>query len=83
MILHVLKKCDINFDYLVGANIEGFENMVNLSDENEFVVIEGDEYYSSAIDSKSKFFWYKPNITLISGIDWDHINIFPTINFLL
>ena len=78
MILHVLKKCDINFDYLVGANIEGFENMVSLSDENEFVVIEGDEYYSSAIDSKSKFFWYKPNITLISGIDWDHINIFPT-----
>ncbi len=78
MILHVLKKCDLNFDYLVGANIKGFENMVSLSDENEFVVIEGDEYYSSAIDSRSKFFWYKPNITLISGIDWDHINIFPT-----
>ena len=78
MILHVLKKCDINFDYLVGAKIKGFEKMVSLSDENEFVVIEGDEYYSSAIDPKSKFFWYKPNITLISGIDWDHINIFPT-----
>ena len=56
MILHVLKN-DINFDYLV-TNIEGFENMVSLSDENEFVVIEGDEYYSSAIDSKSKFLVY-------------------------
>jgi len=78
MILHVLNYHDINVDYMVGAQLEGFETMVHLTSENEFIVLEGDEYLSSPIDLRPKFHLYKPNIALISGIAWDHINVFPT-----
>ena len=78
MILHVLNYCDFSVDYMVGAQLEGFDTMVHLTNENEFIVLEGDEYLSSPIDRRPKFHLYKPNIALISGIAWDHINVFPT-----
>ncbi|HTD99629.1 MAG TPA: Mur ligase family protein [Mucilaginibacter sp.] len=78
MILHVLKNTGRDFDYLVGAQLEGFDTMVKLTDEAPLIVIEGDEYLSSAIDRRPKFHLYKANIGIISGIAWDHINVFPT-----
>ena len=78
MILHVLDYWDLSVDYMVGAQLEGFDIMTHLTENNEFVVLEGDEYLSSAIDSRPKFHLYKPNIALISGIAWDHVNVFPT-----
>jgi UDP-N-acetylmuramate: L-alanyl-gamma-D-glutamyl-meso-diaminopimelate ligase len=78
MILHVLKYHDRDVDYMVGAQLEGFETMVHLTEENDFIVLEGDEYLSSPIDMRPKFHLYKPNIALLSGIAWDHINVFPT-----
>ncbi len=77
MILHVLKKLKFDFDYLVGAQIQGFENMVRISSA-PIIVIEGDEYLCSSINKIPKFHIYKPNIAVISGISWDHINVFPT-----
>lgn len=77
MILRVLKKLNRDFDYLVGAQIEGFETMVRLSDA-PVIILEGDEYLSSPIDRRPKFHLYDPHIALISGIAWDHINVFPT-----
>ncbi|WP_207533187.1 UDP-N-acetylmuramate--L-alanine ligase [Desertivirga arenae] len=77
MILHVLKTCGKEFDYLVGAQLEGFETMVQLSDA-PIIVIEGDEYLASPIDRRPKFHLYKANVGIISGIAWDHINVFPT-----
>ncbi|MBD1391826.1 UDP-N-acetylmuramate--L-alanine ligase [Mucilaginibacter glaciei] len=78
MILHALQQAGINFDYLVGAQLEGFETMVKLSDEAPVIIIEGDEYLASSIDSRPKFHIYKAHIGVISGIAWDHINVFPT-----
>ncbi len=78
MILHVLNYHDREVDYMVGAQLEGFETMVHLTEENDFIVLEGDEYLSSPIDRRPKFHLYKPNIALISGIAWDHINVFPS-----
>ncbi len=78
MILHVLDYCDIEVDYMVGAQLEGFDRMVHLTAENDFIVLEGDEYLSSPIDRRPKFHLYQPNIALLSGIAWDHINVFPT-----
>ena len=78
MILHVLNYHDIEVDYMVGAQLEGFDCMVHLTQENDFIVLEGDEYLSSAIDRRPKFHLYRPNIALLSGIAWDHINVFPT-----
>lgn len=78
MILHVMHYHDKKVDYMVGAQLDGFDNMVHLTEENEFVVLEGDEYLSSPIDRRPKFHLYKPNIALLSGIAWDHINVFPT-----
>ena len=78
MILHVLNYHDREVDYMVGAQLDGFETMVHLTTENEFIVLEGDEYLSSPIDRRPKFHLYKPNIALLSGIAWDHINVFPT-----
>ena len=72
MIMHVLKKLGRNFDYLVGAQLEGFDDLLQLNPENNLMIIEGDEYYASAVNKQSKFLKYKPNIALISGIDWDH-----------
>jgi len=78
MILHVLQYHNINCDYMVGAQLEGFEVMVKLTDEAGIIVLEGDEYLTSPLDRRPKFHLYKPDIALISGIAWDHINVFPT-----
>ena len=78
MILHVLNYHDKPVDFMVGAQLDGFDRMVHLTEENDFIVLEGDEYLSSPIDRRPKFHLYKPNIALLSGIAWDHINVFPT-----
>lgn len=78
IILHVLNYCKLNCDYMVGAQLDGFDTMVKFTKEATIAVIEGDEYLSSPIDRRPKFHLYKPNIALLSGIAWDHINVFPT-----
>jgi UDP-N-acetylmuramate: L-alanyl-gamma-D-glutamyl-meso-diaminopimelate ligase len=78
MILHVLKSAGIDTDYMVGAQLEGFDVMVKLSDSARYMVIEGDEYLTSVLDPRPKFHVYQANIALISGIAWDHVNVFPT-----
>lgn len=78
MILHVLNYHERDVDYMVGAQLEGFDTMVKLTPDNDFMVLEGDEYLSSPIDRRPKFHLYAPNIALLSGIAWDHINVFPT-----
>ncbi|MEY8848147.1 UDP-N-acetylmuramate--L-alanine ligase [Psychroserpens sp. XS_ASV72] len=78
MILHVMHYHDRDVDYMVGAQLEGFDVMVKLTEDNDFMVLEGDEYLSSPIDRRPKFHLYQPNIALLSGIAWDHINVFPT-----
>lgn len=78
MILHVLKYHKRTFDYLVGAQIAGFETMAQLTPDAPVIIIEGDEYASSPIDPRPKFLHYQPHIALISGIAWDHVNIYPT-----
>jgi UDP-N-acetylmuramate: L-alanyl-gamma-D-glutamyl-meso-diaminopimelate ligase len=78
MILHVLNDNNIEHDYMVGAQLEGFECMVKLTKTSKIAVVEGDEYLSSPIDRRPKFHLYRPNIALMSGIAWDHINVFPT-----
>jgi len=78
MILHVLKYHKKNFDYLAGAALEGFETSLKLSDDAPIAIFEGDEYLASALDRRPKFLLYKPDIALISGVAWDHINVFPT-----
>ncbi len=78
MIMHVLKYHNIHADYMVGAQLEGFDVMVGLSDDAPFIVMEGDEYPSSPIDPRPKFHLYKPHVAVISGIAWDHVNVFKT-----
>lgn len=78
MIMHVLNENNVDFDYMVGAQIEGFDTMVRLSDTAKIAVFEGDEYLSSPIDRRPKFHLYQPQIGLLSGIAWDHINVFPS-----
>ncbi|MGY5848170.1 UDP-N-acetylmuramate--L-alanine ligase [Salegentibacter sp. HM20] len=78
MILHVMNYHEKDIDYMLGASIEGIAHSVQLSPDNDFILIEGDEYPSSAIDKRPKFLHYQPNIALVSGIAWDHINIFKT-----
>lgn len=78
IILHVLKHAGKDFDYLVGAQLQGFDTMVKLTKEAPIAVFEGDEYLASPIDRRPKFHLYKPHIAIISGIAWDHINVFPT-----
>src|SRR6056300_1003982 len=78
MVLHVMNYLSRSVDYLVGAQLEGFDRMVRISDDADFMIIEGDEYLTSPLDLKPKFLWYKPNIALISGISWGHINVFKT-----
>ena len=78
MILHVLAHCGIEADYMVGAQLKGFEVMVRLSHTAKVMVIEGDEYLTSPIDRRPKFHLYHPNVAIITGIEWDHINVFPT-----
>ncbi|HEY9115397.1 MAG TPA: Mur ligase family protein, partial [Bacteroidales bacterium] len=79
IVMHVLKKEGLDFDYLVGSKLKDFDVMVRLSKEAPVMVFEGDEYLSSPIDRRPKFHWYKPEIALLSGIAWDHINVFPTV----
>lgn len=78
MILHVLKENQVDFDYMVGAKLEGFDTMVRLTDKSPVIVLEGDEYLSSPVDRRPKFHLYHADIALLSGIAWDHINVFPT-----
>lgn len=78
MILHVLNYHKLDCDYMVGAQLAGFDTMVKLTEEAKIAVIEGDEYLSSPIDRRPKFHLYKPNVAILSGIAWDHINVFPT-----
>lgn len=78
MIIHVLQQNHIDCDYMVGAQLEGFEVMVKLTEEAKIMVIEGDEYLTSPIDRRPKFHVYQPTIGIVSGIAWDHINVFPT-----
>ncbi len=79
MIMHAMRNQNIEFDYMVGAQLQGFDTMVNLSDTSEIAIFEGDEYLSSPIDRRPKFLWYKPHFAVITGVAWDHINVFPTI----
>ena len=78
IILHVLRHCGIDADYMVGAQLAGFDTMVKITEEAPFIVLEGDEYLSSPVDRRPKFHLYKPHIALLSGIAWDHVNVFPT-----
>lgn len=78
MILHVLNFHNKDIDYMVGAQLEGFDCMVKITQNNDFMILEGDEYLSSTLDPRSKFLLYQPNIALVSGIAWDHINVFKT-----
>ena len=78
MILYVLNRLGIEADYMVGAQIEGFERLVRLSDTAKYAVFEGDEYLTSPLDLRSKFLWYHPHVAILTGIAWDHINVFPT-----
>lgn len=78
MLLHVFKELDMNVDYMVGAQLEGYDCMVKITEDAEIMVLEGDEYLSSPIDRRPKFHLYYPDVALISGIAWDHINVFPT-----
>lgn len=83
MILHVMKYADIETDFMVGAQLEGFDVMVRLSETAKYMVIEGDEYLTSPIDRVPKFHKYHPHIAVISGIGWDHVNVFPTFDSYL
>lgn len=78
MLLHVVNELGLNVDYMVGAQLEGYDCMVKLSEDAAFMILEGDEYLSSPIDRRPKFHLYRPDTALISGIAWDHINVFPT-----
>lgn len=78
MIMHVFRQCGLDFDYMVGSQLEGFDTMVRLSATAPLIVLEGDEYLTSPLDPRPKFHLYLPHIALISGIAWDHINVFPT-----
>jgi UDP-N-acetylmuramate: L-alanyl-gamma-D-glutamyl-meso-diaminopimelate ligase len=78
MLLHAINKLELNVDYMVGAQLEGYDCMVKLTSAAKFMILEGDEYLSSPIDRRPKFHLYRPNVALISGIAWDHINVFPT-----
>lgn len=83
MVLHVMKDSGIDTDFMVGAQLEGFDVMVRLSDTAKYMVIEGDEYLTSPIDRIPKFHKYHPHIAVISGIGWDHVNVFPTFDSYL
>lgn len=78
MVLHVLHYFDREEDYMVGAQLDGFDVMVRLTEDSDFMIMEGDEYLSSTLDPRPKFLLYQPNVALLSGIAWDHINVFPT-----
>ena len=78
MIMHAFQEAEMDYDYLVGAKLEGFSRMVKLTMEAPIMVLEGDEYLSSALDPNPKFLHYDPDILALTGIAWDHMNVFPT-----
>lgn len=78
MILHVMGYHDLETDFMVGAQLEGFDVMVKIAPQAEFMLLEGDEYLSSPLDRRPKFLHYRPNVALLSGVAWDHVNVFPT-----
>jgi UDP-N-acetylmuramate: L-alanyl-gamma-D-glutamyl-meso-diaminopimelate ligase len=78
MIMHALRVAGKSYDFMVGAQLEGFDTMVSLTADAPVAIFEGDEYLSSPIDLRPKFLWYKPHIAILTGIAWDHINVFPT-----
>ena len=78
MIMHVFKNLGLKFDFMVGSSIDGFDTMVGLSDDSPVAVFEGDEYLTSALDKRPKFHLYMPDIAVLNGISWDHMNVFPT-----
>jgi len=78
MVMHVLSHQDMDFDYMVGSKIEGFDTMVKLTTDAPMIILEGDEYLSSPLDNQPKFHQYNPHMTLLSGIAWDHMNVYPT-----
>jgi len=78
MIMHVLRKAGYDFDYMVGSSVKGFEHSFRLTEKARYIILEADEYLSSALNPEPKFLWYKPQIAVISGIAWDHANVFPT-----
>lgn len=78
MLLHAVSKLGVQADYMVGAQLEGYDCMVKLTSDAPYMILEGDEYLSSPIDRRPKFHLYRPHVALISGIAWDHINVFPT-----
>lgn len=78
MVMHALAHHQKAFDFMVGAQLEGFDTMVSLTAEAPVAVFEGDEYLSSPIDMRPKFLWYKPQVAILTGVAWDHINVFPT-----
>jgi UDP-N-acetylmuramate: L-alanyl-gamma-D-glutamyl-meso-diaminopimelate ligase len=77
MVMHVLKEAGLQFDYLVGAKVKGFDTSVKITEDAPIIVLEGDEYLASPVNRESKFMFYKPHAALISGVAWDHINVFP------
>ena len=84
MLLHAINELGIDVDYMVGAQLEGYDCMVKITDEADIMILEGDEYLSSPIDRRPKFHLYNPDVAIISGIAWDHINVFPTFeNYVL
>lgn len=83
MVMHVLKYCNLDFDYLVGAKLADFDSAVRLTTASPYIVIEGDEYLASPLTPQPKFHFYKANIALLTGIAWDHINVFPTFEYYL
>jgi UDP-N-acetylmuramate: L-alanyl-gamma-D-glutamyl-meso-diaminopimelate ligase len=78
MIMHVFRTLGVKFDYMVGSSVSGYETMVSLSDDSKIAVLEGDEYLTSPIDRRPKFHLYMPDIAILNGIAWDHMNVFPT-----
>ena len=82
MIMHVLRTLNQKFDYLVGAKLAGFDQSVDITDA-PVIVCEGDEYPASAIERKPKFHFLFPHVAILTGIAWDHINVFPTFEFYL
>lgn len=82
MIMHVLRRLALDFDYLVGARLEGFDQSVNIT-HAPVIICEGDEYPASAIERKPKFHFLFPHVAVLTGIAWDHINVFPTFEFYL
>ncbi|MCS6917855.1 MAG: Mur ligase family protein [Chitinophagales bacterium] len=78
MVMEVFRSAGLKFDYLIGASVPGFEHTVQISDDADWMIFEGDEYPDSVVNLQPKFLVYRPHAALISGLSWDHVNVFPT-----